>query len=60
VGATTPSPSLIGAGVNASFDSAEGMIDNYLNRVNTNVLWNNTYLTSASKKYICSKYNKVN
>ena len=56
----SPSPSLIGAGVNASLNHAEGMLDNYINRINTNINWNTRYLTSASTKYICSKYNKVN
>ena len=40
--------------------AAEGMIDNYKHRINTNILWKTKYLNSASSKYICSKYNKVN
>lgn len=56
----SPSSSLIGAGVNAALDHAEGMIDNYKNRINTNINWNTRYLNPASNKYICSKYNKVN
>ena len=55
-----PSPSLIGAGVNTALDHAEGMIDNYKNRINTNIIWKTKYLSPASNKYICSKYNKVN
>ena len=57
---TLPSISLIPAGVNATMDAAEGMIDNYKHRINTNILWKTKYLNSASSKYICSKYNKVN
>jgi hypothetical protein len=57
---TTPSVSLIPAGVQASMDAAQGMIDNYKHRINTNILWKTKYLSSASSKYICSKYNKVN
>ena len=59
-GVTSPSLALAGAGVNASLNHAEGMLDNYINRINTNINWNTRYLTSASTKYICSKYNKVN
>jgi hypothetical protein len=57
---TLPSISLIPAGINATMDAAEGMIDNYKHRINTNILWKTKYLNSASSKYICSKYNKVN
>ena len=57
---TLPSTSLIPAGINATMDAAEGMIDNYKHRINTNILWKTKYLNSASSKYICSKYNKVN
>tara|TARA_A100001515_G_scaffold141155_1_gene137752 strand:- start:4861 stop:5778 length:918 start_codon:yes stop_codon:yes gene_type:complete len=57
---TFPSISLGVAGVEASMDNASGMMDNYKNRINTNILWNNKYLNSASNKYICSKLNKVN
>jgi hypothetical protein len=57
---TAPSVSLIPAGVQASMDAAQGMIDNYKHRINTNILWKTKYLSSASSKYICSKYNKVN
>ena len=57
---TLPSISLIPAGVNATMDAAQGMIDNYKHRINTNILWKTKYLSSASSKYICSKYNKVN
>lgn len=59
-GITAPSVSLIPAGINATMDAAEGMIDNYKHRINTNILWKTKYLNSASSKYICSKYNKVN
>lgn len=54
------SNSLRPAGINATMDAAEGMIDNYKHRINTNILWKTKYLNSASSKYICSKYNKVN
>ena len=57
---TLPSISLIPAGINATMDAAQGMIDNYKHRINTNILWKTKYLSSASSKYICSKYNKVN
>ena len=57
---TLPSVSLAPAGIQASMDAASGMIDNYKNRINTNILWKTKYLNSASSKYICSKYNKVN
>ena len=56
----SPSSSLISTGINTALDHAEGMLDNYINRINTNINWNTRYLTSASTKYICSKYNKVN
>ena len=56
----TPSPSLIPAGINATMDAAGGMLDNYKHRINTNIIWKTKYLNSASSKYICSKYNKVN
>lgn len=57
---TVPSISLVPAGVQASMAAAEGMLDNYKHRINTNILWKTKYLNSASSKYICSKYNKVN
>ena len=57
---TVPAGSLISAGINATMNAAEGMIDNYKHRINTNILWKTKYLNSASSKYICSKYNKVN
>jgi len=56
----SPSPSLISTGINTALDHAGGMIDNYKNRINTNIIWKTKYLNSASSKYICSKYNKVN
>ena len=59
-GITAPSVSLVPAGVQASMDAMQGMIDNYKHRINTNILWKTKYLSSASSKYICSKYNKVN
>ena len=55
-----PSLTLGSAGIQISMDAIETMIDNYKNRINTNINWNTRYLTSASQKYICSKYNKVN
>mgnify|MGYP003634868923 FL=1 len=57
---TAPSIQLIGAGINATLDSAEAMIGNFKGRMNTNILWHNKYLNPMSSKYICSKYNKVN
>jgi len=57
---TLPSVSLVPAGLQATMDAASGMIDNYKHRINTNILWKTKYLNSASSKYICSKYNKVN
>jgi hypothetical protein len=57
---TLPSISLIPAGINATTDALEGMIDNFKHRINTGVIWKIKYLHSASNKYICSKYNKVN
>ena len=57
---TVPSVSLVASGLQASMDAASGMLDNYKHRINTNILWKTKYLNSASSKYICSKYNKVN
>lgn len=57
---TTPSIELVPAGINATLDSAEAMVDNFKGRMNTNILWHNKYLNPMSSKYICSKYNKVN
>ena len=57
---TLPSISLVPAGVQASMDAVSGMLDNYKHRINTNIIWKTKYLNSASSKYICSKYNKVN
>tara|TARA_R110000765_G_scaffold194683_1_gene300270 strand:+ start:31 stop:960 length:930 start_codon:yes stop_codon:yes gene_type:complete len=57
---TSPSIELIPAGVNATLESAEAMVDNFKGRMNTNLLWHNRYLNPMSSKYICSKYNKVN
>ena len=59
-GTTLPSVSLAPAGIQASMDGSQGMIDNYKHRINTNIIWKTKYLNSASSKYICSKYNKVN
>jgi hypothetical protein len=59
-GPTTPSIELIPAGINATLESAEAMVDNFKGRMNTNILWHNKYLNPMSSKYICSKYNKVN
>ena len=57
---TLPSITLVPAGAQVSMDAASGMIDNLKHRVNTNIIWKTKYLNSASSKYICSKYNKVN
>ena len=59
-GMTGPSASLVPAGIKASTDAVNGMLDNYKHRINTNIIWKIKYLNSASSKYICSKYNKVN
>ena len=57
---TSPSPTLVPAGLNATIATAEAMVDNFKGRMNTNIGWHSRYLNSASSKYICSKYNKVN
>jgi hypothetical protein len=60
VGPTTPSVELVPAGVQATLETAEAMVDNFKGRMNANILWHSKYLNPASAKYICSKYNKVN
>jgi len=57
---TLPSITLVPAGVQATLETAEAMVDNFRGRMNTNILWHSKYLNPASAKYICSKYNKVN
>jgi hypothetical protein len=57
---TSPAITLVPAGVQATLEAAEAMIDNFKGRMNTNILWHNKYLNPMSSKYICSKYNKVN
>ena len=57
---TVPSITLVPAGVQATLETAEAMVDNFKGRMNSNIVWHNTYLNPASSKYICSKYNKVN
>ena len=57
---TFPAPTLPSAATTAAIDHAEGMLDNFKFRINTNILWNTKYLSPNSKKYILSKYNKVN
>lgn len=57
---TTPSITLVPAGVQATLETAEAMVDNFKGRMNSNIVWHNTYLNPASSKYICSRYNKVN
>jgi|TARA_R110000822_G_scaffold284216_1_gene405735 hypothetical protein len=57
---TTPSITLVPAGVQATLETAEAMVDNFKGRMNSNIVWHNRYLNPASSKYICSKYNKVN
>tara|TARA_R110000824_G_scaffold102996_2_gene244956 strand:+ start:1055 stop:1933 length:879 start_codon:yes stop_codon:yes gene_type:complete len=59
-GPTTPSIELVPAGINAAIATAQSMVDNFKGRMNTNIGWHNKYLSPASSKYICSKYNKVN
>jgi hypothetical protein len=41
-------------------DAVQVALDNFKERVNLNINFHNRYLNSASTKYICSKYNKVN
>ena len=57
---TSTSLTLVPAGVEATLATAEAMVDNFKGRMNSNIVWNTTYLNPASSKYICSKYNKVN
>ena len=57
---TSPSPSLIPAGVQNALADANLMMENFKGRMNSNIVWHNTYLSSISSKYICSRYNKVN
>jgi hypothetical protein len=57
---TVPAITLVPAGVQATLETAEAMVDNFKGRMNSNIVWHNTYLNPASSKYICSKYNKVN
>jgi len=57
---TNTSLTLVPAGVEATLATAEAMVDNFKGRMNSNIVWNTTYLNPASSKYICSKYNKVN
>jgi hypothetical protein len=59
-GPTTPSIELVPAGINAAIATAESMVDNFKGRMNMNINWHSKYLSPASSKYICSKYNKVN
>tara|TARA_R110000744_G_scaffold29997_4_gene71234 strand:- start:5207 stop:6115 length:909 start_codon:yes stop_codon:yes gene_type:complete len=59
-GPTAPSIELLAAGVNASLNSAEAMVDNFTERINLNINWHNNYLSPISPNYICSEYNKVN
>jgi len=58
--ATSPSITLVPAGVQATLATAEAMMSNFRGRMNSNIIWHNTYLNSVSPKYICSRYNKVN
>ena len=58
--ATSTSITLVPAGLNATIATAEAMVANFKGRMNTNIGWHSRYLNSASAKYICSKYNKVN
>ena len=57
---TSPAITLAPAGIQATLETAEAMIDNFKGRMNTNILWHSKYLNPTSSKYICSKYNKVN
>jgi hypothetical protein len=57
---TSPAITLVPAGIQATLETAEAMVDNFRGRMNTNILWHNKYLNPTSSKYICSKYNKVN
>ena len=57
---TNTSLTLVPAGVQATLETAEAMVDNFKGRMNSNIIWHNRYLNPASSKYICSRYNKVN
>jgi|15BtaG_2_1085339.scaffolds.fasta_scaffold09762_3 hypothetical protein len=57
---TSTSLTLVPAGVQATLATAEAMMSNFKGRMNSNIIWHNTYLNSVSPKYICSRYNKVN
>ena len=57
---TSPSATLIPAGVQNALADANLMMENFKGRMNSNIVWHNTYLSSISSKYICSRYNKVN
>ena len=56
----SPSVTLIPAGVQNALADANLMMENFKGRMNSNIVWHNTYLSSISSKYICSRYNKVN
>lgn len=58
--AISPSITLTPAGVQATLETAEAMVDNLKGRINMNINWHSMYLNPISSKYICSKYNKVN
>jgi hypothetical protein len=57
---TTPSITLVPAGINAAISTAEAMVDSFKGRMNMNISWHSKYLSPVSSKYICSEYNKVN
>ena len=55
-----PDMALVPPAARCSFEITDTMADNFKGRMNTNIGWHNKYLSPASSKYICSKYNKVN
>jgi hypothetical protein len=59
-GVASISPPLSAAGTQASAACTENMTENFFQRTNIQILWKNNYLNPVSKKYICSRYNKVN
>ena len=59
-GPTSPSVDLVPSGTQAAASCVENMTEQFLQRINTQILWKNEYLNRSSKKYILSRYNKVN
>ena len=57
---TAPSVALSAITATALTEEAEAVVNNFLGRMNLNIIWHNKYLNPMSSKYILSKYNKVN